>query len=53
MPFDPQGIDLPILDVLDEIKAHLNKKNTLIVNAPPGAGKSTIVPIALQDQQWQ
>ena len=52
MAFDPSNIDLPINEVIDEIKSTLNKENTLIINAPPGAGKSTIVPIALYDEEW-
>ena len=31
---------LPIYDVLDEIKTTLNSNSKLIVEAPPGAGKS-------------
>ena len=45
-------IDLPIVEVIPEIKKHLSENNTLIVNAPPGAGKSTLVPIALMDEPW-
>lgn len=45
-------IDLPIVEVIPEIKKHLAENNTLIVNAPPGAGKSTVVPIALIDEPW-
>jgi len=42
-----KNIDLPIVAILDEIRGTLNNENTLIVNAPPGAGKSTIVPLDL------
>ncbi len=52
MPFDPFKIDLPIIDVIDEVRSQLAAKNTLIVNAPPGAGKSTVLPLALLDQPW-
>lgn len=45
-------IDLPIVEVIPQIKEHLATSNTLIVNAPPGAGKSTVVPIALMDEPW-
>jgi ATP-dependent helicase HrpB len=44
--------NLPIYDVLDEIKSTLNSNNTLILQAPPGAGKSTIVPISLLKESW-
>ena len=36
----------PIYDVLDEIKTTLNSNSKLIVEAPPGAGKSTVLPIS-------
>ena len=52
MPFDPKSIDLPIVDVLDEVKASLETDTTLIVHAPPGAGKSTLLPLALLDAKW-
>ncbi len=43
---------LPIYDVLDNIKQTLNKNSTLILQAPPGAGKSTVVPISLLKEVW-
>jgi ATP-dependent helicase HrpB len=52
MPFDPKSIDLPIVEVIDEVKDHLNTSSTLIVHAPPGAGKSTLLPLALLEEQW-
>ena len=44
--------DLPINDVLDDIKTALSNETGLIIEAPPGAGKTTIVPLALMDQAW-
>jgi ATP-dependent helicase HrpB len=38
--------NLPILDCLDTIAVSLNKKPNLLLEAPPGAGKTTIVPLA-------
>ncbi len=52
MPFDPESINLPIVEILDKVKDQLRKENTLIVHAPPGAGKSTLLPIALKDETW-
>ncbi len=52
MKFNPYKIDLPITEVINEVKNHLNNSNTLVVNAPPGAGKSTILPIALLEEKW-
>ena len=44
--------DLPINAVLDDIKNSLNSNKTLILQAPPGAGKSTRVPLSLLDSPW-
>lgn len=43
---------LPINDVLADIKDKLTTHNRLVLQAPPGAGKTTAVPIALLDQNW-
>jgi len=43
---------LPINDVLPDIKDQLTTHNRLVLQAPPGAGKTTAVPIALLDQNW-
>lgn len=50
--FDPTSIDLPIVDILEDVKAKLSDENTLIVHAPPGAGKSTLLPLALLEEAW-
>lgn len=47
-----QHIDLPIIEVLPAISKELEKNNRLIVHAPPGAGKSTVVPLALFEENW-
>ncbi len=43
---------LPILEIIPEIKKKLILHNTLIIQAPPGAGKSTILPLQLLDEPW-
>src|SRR6188508_3017380 len=43
---------LPIDEVLPELRAVLLRGRNAVVEAPPGAGKSTVVPIALLDQPW-
>jgi ATP-dependent helicase HrpB len=43
---------LPIDDVLVELKCTLRKSNTTVLVAPPGAGKTTRVPLALRDEPW-
>lgn len=43
---------LTIHTVLPEIKTTLNAHNRVVLQAPPGAGKTTTVPLALLDQAW-
>lgn len=44
--------NLPINEVLPEIQHALNTHHRVVLQAPPGAGKTTAVPIALLDQPW-
>ena len=48
MPLPP----LPIDDVLGSVRAALAQANALVLVAPPGAGKTTRVPLALLDESW-
>ena len=43
---------LPIDAVLAELAAALARGNTAVLVAPPGAGKTTRVPLALLDEAW-
>ncbi len=43
---------LPIHAVLEPLKAALVASNVVVLAAPPGAGKTTVVPLALLDQDW-
>lgn len=43
---------LPVEDILPELFTELERHETVILTAPPGAGKSTIVPLRLLDQSW-
>ncbi len=43
---------LPIDEVLPELQAVLLRGRNAVVEAPPGAGKSTVVPIALLEEPW-
>ncbi|WP_121626362.1 ATP-dependent helicase HrpB [Poseidonibacter antarcticus] len=43
---------LPINDVIPKIQETLKNTNKLILEAPAGAGKSTMVPISLLDELW-
>jgi ATP-dependent helicase HrpB len=45
-------IPLPIDAVLDELARTLSANNTAVLVAPPGAGKTTRVPLALLDAPW-
>jgi ATP-dependent helicase HrpB len=47
-----RSLDLPIFDCLTELTSRLKTETTLLLNAPPGAGKSTIVPLAILNAQW-
>ena len=44
--------DLPINEVLDQLKLCMSEGNEAVLQAPPGAGKTTVVPLALLDQNW-
>ncbi|MEB2845287.1 ATP-dependent helicase HrpB [Rhizobiales bacterium RZME27] len=44
--------DLPIRDVFPEIVAALSNGNRAVLAAPPGAGKTTLVPLLLLKQTW-
>ena len=39
--------DLPVRAVLDELNAALSRHGTTVLVAPPGTGKTTLVPLAL------
>ena len=46
------AVTLPIEALLPEVKATLAAATRLVIEAPPGAGKTTRVPIALLDTPW-
>ena len=43
---------LPIDDALPQLVAALQKSNAAVLVAPPGAGKTTRVPLVLMDELW-
>ncbi len=43
---------LPIHDVLEALKAAVAAHPAVVLAAPPGAGKTTVVPLALLDADW-
>lgn len=44
---------LPIEQVLPELIRELDQHTTVLLQAPPGAGKTTRVPLALKDASWR
>ena len=50
MPFSPP--DLPVLDAVPALAAALRRHDSAILVAPPGAGKTTLVPLLLLDEPW-
>jgi ATP-dependent helicase HrpB len=43
---------LPVTDRLDDLRSALDAPGMAVLQAPPGAGKTTIVPLALLDEPW-
>lgn len=43
---------LPIHAALPELLATLSRHNNIVLQAPPGAGKTTMVPLALLECDW-
>ncbi|MEL0283591.1 MAG: DEAD/DEAH box helicase, partial [Ilumatobacter sp.] len=41
--------DLPVVAEIDRVRAALRERGRCILVAPPGAGKTTLIPIALLD----
>ena len=44
---------LPVTEVLPALLEALSTGNCAVLVAPPGAGKTTLVPIALMDEPWR
>ena len=43
---------LPVHAALPDLLAALSQQRNVVLEAPPGAGKSTVVPLALLEQPW-
>ena len=49
---DSSFADLPVADCLPELRAALEAGSNAVLVAPPGAGKTTLVPPALLGEAW-
>jgi ATP-dependent helicase HrpB len=48
----PALMSYPVLEILDELRQTLHTAPITILQAPPGAGKSTVLPLKLMDEPW-
>jgi len=48
----PEASPLPVEAVLPQLRAALIQHRNAVLVAPPGAGKSTVVPLALLTEPW-
>ncbi len=46
------GQDLPVTEAIPGLKSALLAGRAAVLEAPPGAGKTTLVPLALKDEPW-
>ncbi|HLC83585.1 MAG TPA: DEAD/DEAH box helicase, partial [Bacteroidia bacterium] len=44
--------DFPINEIIPDLKIKLQKEPVIILQAPPGAGKSTILPLEILNEKW-
>jgi ATP-dependent RNA helicase HrpB len=52
MPPRPIHSGLPVDSALPDLLTALSERGDAVLQAPPGAGKTTIVPLALLDADW-
>src|SRR5688572_27245230 len=45
-------MEYPVLEILSTLRSKLSNSNIAILQAPPGAGKSTILPLQLLNEPW-
>ncbi|CAI3927418.1 HrpA-like RNA helicase (HrpA) (PDB:5N8R) [Commensalibacter communis] len=51
--FSISNISLPIQHTLPDLYEYLNQHSNVILVAPPGTGKTSLVPLALLDAPWK
>lgn len=44
--------DLPVSSILDTLRDHLARHDAVVLQAPPGSGKTTIAPLVLMEEAW-
>ena len=52
MTLPAAAADLPVVDVLSQLAEALEHHGSALLVAPPGAGKTTIAPLWLIEQEW-
>lgn len=48
----PNEMKYPVLEILADVRAALGDHAVVILQAPPGAGKSTVLPLHLLEEGW-
>src|SRR3546814_14551149 len=43
---------LPVLECVPSLRSALNGAGSAVLSAPPGSGKTTLIPLALLDEPW-
>jgi ATP-dependent helicase HrpB len=51
-PDRPALPDLPVVEAIPGVRAALAEHRRAVLVAPPGAGKTTVIPLALLDEPW-
>jgi ATP-dependent helicase HrpB len=44
--------DLPVVEAISDIRVALSEQARAVLVAPPGAGKTTVIPLAVLDEPW-
>ena len=49
----PAATGLPVEEVIDDLREALAGVGAAVLQAEPGAGKTTVVPLRLLDELWR